>query len=73
MRLEQVQVQEDPNENVNEQGPARPSRRDTGTHPDARPGVGAGQEAPGGRTHADGSTSWWMELGWTKIKGAAGI
>lgn len=52
MRLTEVQVQEDPNGNVNEQGPAHPSRRDTGTHPDARPG--ACQEAPGGRTYANG-------------------
>lgn len=75
MRLKEVQVQEDPNENVNEQGQAHPSRRDTGTHPDARPGVGACQKAPGGRTYANGarpraeqrSNAWLMELGWTLL------
>lgn len=75
MRLKEVQVQEDPNENAKEQGPAHPSRRDTRTHPDAGPGVGTCQEAPGGRTYANkarpraehGSTSWLMELEWTLL------
>lgn len=71
MRLKEAQVQEDPNENVNQQGPAHPSRRDTGTHPDARPGP----VRTTCRTHANGarpraehrSTSWLMDLGWTLL------
>lgn len=68
MRLEEVQVHEDPDENVSEQGPAHPSRRDTG--PTLMTGLGLGPVSwdlckwPGAE---HGSTSWLMEQGWTLL------